>query len=42
MLHSKITAKRLESLLGHAIINLIHNEGHSLVNQGDEIRKFLN
>lgn len=42
MLHSKITVKRLESLLRHANINLIHNEGHSLVNQGDEIRKFLN
>lgn len=42
MLHSKKTAKRLESLLGHANINLIPNEGHSIVNQGDEIRKFLN
>ena len=42
MLHSEKTAKRLESLLGHANINLIHDEGHSLVNQGDEIRKFLN
>ncbi|WP_461613483.1 alpha/beta fold hydrolase [Clostridium sp. Marseille-QA1073] len=42
MLHSEKTAKRLESLLGHANINLIPDEGHSLVNQGDEIREFLN
>jgi pimeloyl-ACP methyl ester carboxylesterase len=41
MLHSKKTAKRLGSLLRHANINLIHDEGHSLVNQGDEIREFL-
>lgn len=42
MLHSKKTAKRLESLLGHANINFIQDEGHSLVNKGDEIREFLN
>lgn len=42
MLHSEKTAKRLESLLGHANINFIHDEGHTLVNQGDEIREFLN
>ncbi|RDY27702.1 alpha/beta hydrolase [Romboutsia weinsteinii] len=42
MLYSEKTAKRLESLLDHANINLIHDEGHSLVNQGDEIREFLN
>ncbi|MBD8497894.1 alpha/beta hydrolase [Paenibacillus sp. CAU 1523] len=42
MFHSEKTAKRLETLLKHAEINLIPDEGHSLVNHGDEIRKFLN
>lgn len=42
MLHSDKTAKRLESLVAHANINFIPDEGHSLVNQGDEIREFLN
>ncbi|WP_242824053.1 alpha/beta fold hydrolase [[Clostridium] dakarense] len=42
MLHSEKTAKRLGSLLNHAKINLILEEGHSIVNQGDEIREFLN
>ncbi|WP_288325876.1 alpha/beta fold hydrolase [uncultured Clostridium sp.] len=42
MLHSKETAERLKSLVPHAEINFIPHEGHSLVSQGDEIRKFLN
>lgn len=42
MLHSKKTVSRLESILAHANINYIQNEGHSLINQGDEIREFLN
>ena len=42
MLHSEKTTKRLKSLLGHAMVNFFPNEGHSLINQGDEIRKFLN
>ncbi len=42
MLHSEKTAKRLGSLLSHAEINLIPEEGHSIVNQGNEIREFLN
>lgn len=42
MLHSEKTAKRLKSLLDHANINFLNDEGHSLVNQGDEIRVFLN
>lgn len=41
MLHSEITAKRLETLLPQAAINFLPNEGHSLVNQGDKIREFL-
>lgn len=41
MLHSSKTAKRLESLLDHAQINLFQDEGHSLVNRGDDIRAFL-
>lgn len=41
MLHSERTAKRLGSLLKHAKINFIPDEGHSIVNQGNEIRKFL-
>ncbi|MCR1848865.1 alpha/beta hydrolase [Paeniclostridium sordellii] len=42
MLHSKKTAKRLESLLKHVKINFIPEEGHSIINQGDKIRQFLN
>lgn len=42
MLHSKKTANRLGSLLNHAEINFIPEEGHSIVNHGNEIRKFLN
>lgn len=42
MLHSEKTAKRLGSLLNHAEINFIQEEGHSIINQGNEIRKFLN
>lgn len=42
MLHSEKTAKRLESLLKHAEINFISEEGHSIVNQGDKIKQFLN
>lgn len=42
MLYSEKTANRLKSLLNHAKINLIQDEGHSLVNQGNEIREFLN
>lgn len=41
MFHSDKTARRLGTLLEHAQINLIPDEGHSLVNQGDEIREFL-
>lgn len=41
MLHSEKTANRLGSLLKHAEINFIQDEGHSIVNQGDEIRRFL-
>ncbi|MGL4911546.1 MAG: alpha/beta fold hydrolase [Romboutsia sp.] len=41
MLHSKKTAERLKSLLNHAEINFIKEEGHSIVNQGDDIRIFL-
>lgn len=41
MLHSDKTAKRLEDLLGHANINFIHEEGHSIINQGNKIREFL-
>ena len=41
MLHSEKTASRLGSLLNHAEINFIQEEGHSIVNQGNEIRKFL-
>ena len=42
MLHSEKTANRLGSLLNHAEINFIQEEGHSIINQGIEIRKFLN
>lgn len=42
MLHSEKTANRLKSLLNHAEINFIQEEGHSIVNQGDKIRQFLN
>lgn len=42
MLHSEETSNRLKLLLSHAEINFIPDEGHSLVRQGDEIRKFLN
>lgn len=42
MLHSEKTVKRLESLLSHVEINLIPEEGHSIVNKGNEIREFLN
>lgn len=42
MLHSEKTANRLGSLLNHAEINFIQEEGHSIINQGNEIRKFLN
>ncbi|MGL5347964.1 MAG: alpha/beta fold hydrolase [Peptostreptococcaceae bacterium] len=41
MLHSEKTANRLKSLLNHAKINFIEEEGHSIVNQGDDIRAFL-
>lgn len=41
MLHSEKTAKRLERLLGHAKINFLAEEGHSIVNQGDKVREFL-
>ena len=42
MLHSEKTANRLGSLLNHAEINYIQEEGHSIVNQGECIREFLN
>lgn len=42
MLHSRKTAKRLKLFVRHAEINYITEEGHSIVNQGQEIRKFLN
>ena len=42
MLHSEKTANRLGLLLNHAEINFIQEEGHSIVNHGNEIRKFLN
>lgn len=41
MLDSEKTAKRLKSLLAHAEINFFNEEGHSLVNKGNEIRDFL-
>lgn len=41
MLHSEKTANRLGLLLNHAEINFIQEEGHSIVNYGNEIRKFL-
>lgn len=41
MFYSEKTANRLKLLLNHAKINLIQDEGHSLVNQGNEIREFL-
>lgn len=41
MLYSEKTANRLKSIANHAEINLIEDEGHSLVNQGDFIRAFL-
>ena len=41
MLYSEKTANRLKSIANHAKINLIEDEGHSLVNQGDFIRAFL-
>lgn len=42
MFYSEKTAKRLGLLIDHAKINFIVDEGHSIVNQGDEIREFLN
>lgn len=42
MLDSYKTAKRLSTLVKHADINIFPEEGHSLVDQGDEIREFLN
>lgn len=42
MLHSEKTANRLGLLLNHAEINFIPEEGHSIINYGNEIRKFLN
>lgn len=42
MLYSKKSAKHLGSILDHAKINFIHEERHSLVNQSDKIRQFLN
>lgn len=41
MFYSEQTANRLKSIVKHANINLILDEGHSLVNQGDDIRAFL-
>ncbi|MGL5314660.1 MAG: alpha/beta fold hydrolase [Peptostreptococcaceae bacterium] len=41
MLHSKQTVKRIESVVKHADINFIPEEGHSIVSKGDDIRKFL-
>lgn len=41
MFYSDKTANRLKSIINHANINLIEDEGHSLVNQGDDIRAFL-
>lgn len=41
MLHSEKTAKRLGVLLNHVKINFVHDEGHSIVNQGNEIMEFL-
>ena len=41
MLHSKKTSKRLGELLEHAKIYFIQDEGHSIINQGNEIREFL-
>lgn len=42
MLNSKKTATRLGSILEQAKINFLNEEGHSIVNQGDDIRQFLN
>lgn len=42
MFYSEQTAKRLKSIVNHANINIIPDEGHSLVNQGENIREFLN
>ncbi|GGE57269.1 alpha/beta fold hydrolase [Priestia taiwanensis] len=42
MIHSAKTAKRLKSLVEYATINVLPDEGHSLVNQGEAIREFLN
>lgn len=41
MFYSEKTANRLKSLASHSKINLIPDEGHSIVNQGDAIREFL-
>lgn len=41
MFYSEKTANRLKSLVSHSNINLITDEGHSIVNQGDAIREFL-
>ena len=41
MFHSQKTVNRLQRLVNNAQINLIKDEGHSLVNQGNEIREFL-
>lgn len=41
MFYSEKTANRLKSIVNHAKINLMENEGHSIVNQGECIREFL-
>lgn len=41
MLHSEKTAKRLKELLPHAAINILPEEGHSIVNLSEKIKGFL-
>lgn len=41
MLHSLKTAKRLQELLPHVIINVLPEAGHSIVNLSDKINDFL-
>lgn len=41
MFYSEKTANRLKSIVNHAKIHLLEDEGHALVNQGDSIREFL-
>lgn len=41
MLHSMKTAKRLHDLQPHAIINVLPEAGHSIVNLSGKIKDFL-